>query len=482
MEALTQKISTYLAENKTNLPDTVQTEFRRIAKILQDPEIRDMAMISSRKIMEFYLKEAYALHKNIDPDRLGFIKPETILQELSRSMPMDRQGALRMVQSISNYWAHAQNTAEDVDAHTLEGVICFLFSLIDYVEQQKQLSTTQKVVDSYPITAHNHQPLVLAIDVGTSKIAAALVSLSDRQQPRLLEQVRVFHNEIDTHEGILGKIESVSNHLLSRCQVSFDELSGVGIGLPGQVDYRTGLLKMAPGLKLRNIHVASRLQASFGKPVYVDNDVNCATLAELQWGQGKTFSNFACIFVGTGIGAGLVFNGQLYRGATYAAGEIGHTKVSLSSTARPCTCGAKGCFEEYASARAIVRMAREAIFDARERKIKSVLTEISPEIIRPEDIVNAVQNHDPLGIELAEKIAAYLASGVSNLANLLNTEAIILGGGIIQGFYQFDFFSDLFTRVFKELTLDACAATSILTSTFEESNPLYGAAALVQIK
>lgn len=123
-----------------------------------------------------------------------------------------------------------------------------------------------------------------------------------------------------------------------------------------------GWLIFAPGLELRSVDIVAGLRSKMpGTNIFVDNDVNCATLAKYRFGRGQKFKTFICVFVGTGVGAGIVIEGHLYRGKHSAAGEIGHMRIYMAEHALLCKCGRRGCLEEYASARAITRMAKERI-------------------------------------------------------------------------------------------------------------------------
>ena len=323
-----------------------------------------------------------------------------------------------------------------------------------------------------------HQ-IAIGVDVGTTKIAAGLVDFSGPNRvPHILAVKKLIHSEIGNGKGIIQKIEMAVSQLIELDPKRGSAAGWIGIGLPGQVDIRTGHLMFAPGLQLRNIGISSSLEHKLGRRVIVDNDVNCATLAELYFGHGKIFRDFICIFVGTGIGLGIVIDGQLMRGHSFCAGEIGHMKVDCFEAARKCTCGAKGCLEEYASARAIIRISREKIFDIQERKIESSMSKLDPQTVKPEDLAAAVQAGDSIAMSVAEQFIKYLAIGVSNVTNLLNPQAIILGGGIIKGFYGIEFISSKFNDYFKLHTLDAASHTQMIISSFDDGNPIIGASSL----
>jgi len=325
----------------------------------------------------------------------------------------------------------------------------------------------------------------IGVDVGTTKIAAALISIEDGKDPFLnIENIiRKEHDEKRNTEGVLEKIKIVIDQVIEKENITINDVDAIGVGLPGQVRRTDGLLRFAPGLQITNHNFCSELQHHYNVPVHADNDVNCATFAELIAGHGKYFDDFVCIFVGTGIGAGIVIDNKIVRGNNYASGEVGHMKIDFRPDARECTCGGKGCYEEYASARAIIRLARIKIFDVIERKKNSKLKDFDPRTIEPKDIVNLIKDGDEEAKELARDIANHLSIGIANIANILNPKAIVLGGGVIEGFYDFPDFEKTISKQFKEYAIQACAAAGLVKTSFKCSEngsqaPIIGAALL----
>jgi glucokinase len=165
----------------------------------------------------------------------------------------------------------------------------------------------------------------------------------------------------------------------------------------------------------------------------VGNDVEVATVGELYYGSGRGFNNFVCIFIGTGIGGGIVRNGQMYTGLTGTAGEIGH--VPIVAGGRICGCGNRGCLEAYASRTAITRAIMAEIHHGR----KSVLSDEAElqlkegeTIIRSGLLANAIKQDDALTIEIVTEAADYLGYGLGGVINFYNPECVILGGGVIE--------------------------------------------------
>ena len=323
----------------------------------------------------------------------------------------------------------------------------------------------------------------IGVDVGTTKIAAGLVKQVKGKKPEFHSDkiVRIEHDEKKSTEGVLEKIISVIDDVIRQEGVKKEEIDAIGLGLPGQVRRTDGMLFYAPGLQIENYNFCLQLQQHYNVPVCADNDVNCSTFAELTSGLGSLHNNFICMFIGTGIGAGIVVDKKMVRGHNFSAGEVGHMKIDFRPNARECTCGQRGCYEEYASTRAIVRLARIKIFDIIERKMDSRLKDLDPRTIEPKDIVAIMKAGDEEAKELARDIANYLSIGLANMANLLNPEAFILGGGIIEGFYDFPEFEKTVAKKFKAYAVESCAKVSVVKSSFKATDkgcpaPIIGAA------
>ncbi len=325
----------------------------------------------------------------------------------------------------------------------------------------------------------------IGVDIGTTKIAAGLVEIFKDKGTKYNSEnfVRWDHDQDKRLETILKKIIEIIDEVIEKAGIEREKIDGIGLGLPGQVRRTDGFLTFAPGLQIENVNFCAKLQQHYSVPVHADNDVNCATFAELAVGCGERFKDFVCIFFGTGIGAGIVINKRMVRGHHYAAGEIGHMKIDTRFDARECTCGQRGCYEEYASARAIIRLARIKIFDVIERQGNSLLRTVDPRKIGTRDIVALVKEGDDEARALMREIARNISIGLANIANLLNPKAIILGGGVIDGFYAFPEFEKTIRKKFKDYAIPACATVTFEKTSFESTDygnpaPIIGAALL----
>ncbi len=261
----------------------------------------------------------------------------------------------------------------------------------------------------------------IGIDVGGTNVKLALVD----SKGKILYQNTVPTRAEMGYEYTVNNIKTAIHELLKENKSG--SIGGIGFGFPGQVDYKTGVVKNAPNIPgWVDIPIAKMIEAEFKVPVRADNDVRCAALGELNFGAGMGCENLICITVGTGIGSGLVVNGKLVRGAANAAGEIGHIKLQMHE-GPICGCGDTGCMEAFASGPSMVAMAQNYIAGGKSTKFREMAnsTEITPFIL-----CEAAKAGDLVAVRIFNKMGEYIGIGLSSVVNLLNPEKIIIGGGV----------------------------------------------------
>ena len=219
----------------------------------------------------------------------------------------------------------------------------------------------------------------------------------------------------------------------------------VGVGVPGLVT-RAGVLRAAPNLDgVADLDVAGELGARLGRVVRVDNDATCAAAAEWLHGAGQGASDLVLVTLGTGIGGGFVAGGHLQRGEHGFAGEFGHMIVDPDGP--PCPCGRRGCWERYASGSGLARLAREAAIGRRANRVLD-LAGGDPEAVRGEMVMHAAREGDADALAVIDDFGRWVAVGLVNLANALDPEVFVLGGGLAAGA---DLYLDPIKRGFQEL-------------------------------
>ncbi|MDP2738289.1 MAG: ROK family protein [Pseudorhodobacter sp.] len=219
--------------------------------------------------------------------------------------------------------------------------------------------------------------------------------------------------------GILQSTETLLDKVCAKAGLARCDLTAVGLGVPGFVDSPTGIVHWSPVLIDRHVPLADAATARLGVQVYVDNDANLVTLAELWFGAGRTLSDFAVVTIEHGVGMGFVINHRIYRGSQGMGMELGHTKVQLDGAL--CRCGQRGCLEAYVADYALVREAQTALNLLSQRENQSVTT-----------LLESLYDHAKAGNSAARSIfhraGRYLALGLSNVVNLFDPELIILSG------------------------------------------------------
>jgi len=270
-----------------------------------------------------------------------------------------------------------------------------------------------------------NQVYTLGIDIGGTKIDSALIDSSGNI---LASHYKLIDDDKSPPKVILDLIESIN-----ACQqMSGVKVSAIGLAVAGQIDRVEGVVRYSPNLPAwQNVPLRRELENIFNIPVTVNNDVRTITWGEWKYGAGQGINDLVCLFVGTGIGGGVVSNGKLLEGCTNTAGELGH--ITVVAGGRKCSCPNEGCLEAYAGGWAIAERARDAVRANPEagKTILSIAGNI--EKITSITVSQAYRKADPLAQRLVKDTARYLAAGIVSIVNAFNPCLIIIGGGVIQG-------------------------------------------------
>jgi glucokinase len=268
----------------------------------------------------------------------------------------------------------------------------------------------------------------IGVDLGGTNLRIAAVD----QQGRLLEKVTLGTQVALGREQVINDMCDAIRHLADKNRSS--SLQGIGIGVPGIIDMRTGMLRESPNLPgWANSPVQAQIEQLLGTRVILENDANAAAFGEKWLGAARDVDNMAMLTLGTGVGGGVVLGGRIWHGMTGMAGEFGHITVEPEGV--PCPCGNRGCLEQYASATAVVRMAREAITSGRAPGLQRAASS------DPEFSAKAVYNLAIQGDEEAKKIfrrvGRALGIGLADLVNALNLPMYVVGGGVSSAWEAF---------------------------------------------
>ena len=271
--------------------------------------------------------------------------------------------------------------------------------------------------------------MAVGVDLGGTKIQA--VVLDD-----VGGVVRRHRRSTDASRGADAVIDDVVACIRDAC---LPDLSGfvvaVGVGVAGQVDRATGTVRYAPNLGWRDVPLAAHLKERLAQPVAVLNDVQAAAYGEHRFGAGRGVGDMVCLFVGTGVGGGVIASGELLRGCTGSAAELGHMTIDRDGPL--CRCGNRGCIEAFASGWAIAARAREAASaDGPAGATLQARAGGDLERITAETVADAARGGDPLARRIIGEAGEALGIGAASIVNAFNPCALILGGGVIDGFPQ----------------------------------------------
>jgi len=265
----------------------------------------------------------------------------------------------------------------------------------------------------------------LGVDIGGTKIETAMV---DAAGVIVASHYRLIDPAKDPDRTILDILDSTQ----ICCQQAGRSAAAIGVGVAGQIDKTRGVVRRSPNLpNWRDVELGAGLKAKLGIPVSINNDVRVITWGEWQHGAGRGMNDLVCLFVGTGVGGGVVSGGHLLEGYNNTAGELGHTTIVTGG--RQCHCPNEGCLEAYCGGWAIAERAQDAA-QANPGAGKT-LVELAgtPDKITAITVSQAYAKGDPLAQRLIKDTARYLAAGLVNIVNIFNPQLIILGGSVIQG-------------------------------------------------
>lgn len=273
---------------------------------------------------------------------------------------------------------------------------------------------------------------IIGIDLGGTNLKIALLDLKYR-----IKDKRILSTASFIRKGILinAIIDSV-NKIIKGNALEKKDILGVGLGLPGPVDAKAGIVHFLPNIPgWKEVRLKTILRQKLRLPVFVDNDAKVMSLAEYKLGRGRGFKNVVCLTLGTGIGGGIIISGKLYRGFNNASSEIGH--IPINEKGPRCNCGAVACLEAYIGNKRILAQARKVF---------------KRNTITLEEVSRLANKGNPEALAVWAAVAKHLGSALVGIVNLLNPDCIILGGGVANAGEV------LFSRVRKIIS---CQAMSV---------------------
>ncbi|HZG72155.1 MAG TPA: ROK family glucokinase [Chondromyces sp.] len=264
-----------------------------------------------------------------------------------------------------------------------------------------------------------------AVDLGGTTTKIAFVT----EYGEIISKWEIPTDKSNNGRNIIVNIAKSLDQKLEELNRSKEKILGIGMGAPGPIDTEKGIIFEAVNLGWENNYpLQALLEMETGLKAVIDNDANCAALGEMWKGAGDGARDLICVTLGTGVGGGVITNGEIVHGELGAAGEIGHITV-IPENGFLCNCGNSGCLETVASATGVVRMATEELNKTAEPSVLRRRAEESG-TITAKDVFDAARNGDQLAENIVDKLAFYLGLSLANLGNALNPEKIVIGGGV----------------------------------------------------
>ncbi len=293
---------------------------------------------------------------------------------------------------------------------------------------------------------------VIGIDLGASHVNLLITNVA----AQILYEQEVPIDIAEGPEKVLDKVDELVQQGIRQSGIAWDTVLAVGLGVPGPIDSASGTVISPPIMPGWDRYpISAVLEERWRVPVSLNNDAELGAIGEWAFGAGRGERFLAYIKAGTGIGAGLLLDGRIYRGATGSAGEIGH--LTIDENGPQCTCGNYGCVEAYAGGRAIARTAREAI----EKGLRTQLSALPPEKITALEVANAARRGDFLAQQIIERAGEHLGIAIAGVVNLFNPNVIIIGGGVAQ---IGDLYLEPVRRTVQKRSLSASARTVRITT------------------
>ncbi len=309
---------------------------------------------------------------------------------------------------------------------------------------------------------------VVGIDIGGTNIVVGAVAEDGSELLGLVSEPTLPEQGAD---AVLGRIVKLAR--ASMAEAKGKTIAGVGIGSPGPLNTKTGVVLLTPNLGWVNMPVRARIGDALGLPAALDNDANCAVFGEWWRGAARGATHVVGLTIGTGIGGGIVLDGKIYHGASDIAGEIGH--MTIDSLGRRCKCGNYGCLEAYASGPAIAARAVEGIETGADtalpQYVKGDLTKITAQVV-----YEAAHDGDAFALEVVRDTAKFLGAGVANIINIFNPDVVVICGGVTLAGQRL--FGPLASEVKRRAFKPAWEACRIVPGALPGTAGVYGAAAV----
>ena len=310
------------------------------------------------------------------------------------------------------------------------------------------------------------------IDIGGTKVRMGLIN----SEGIVVLQRLVLTPVKKPWQEILTYISDSFTKMLKEARIQYKQVYGIGIGCPGTFNNKREVISFAPNLQWRNIQIKSYCDTLFSVPIWFENDTNLSTLGVAHFGEGRTADTIIGIFIGTGIGGGIIINKRLYIGSTGGAGEVGH--IIVQENGPRCSCGSRGCLEAIASTRTLYEKIHRLY--ARSDKHSNLYKTFTAEKNKTHAIAQAYKSGEPTAVKAVDKAFHSLGTALVSLIHLINPDMIVIGGGLFESLGNI-----IIEKAMVVVRQNAIPGTfenvQVIGTTLGENAPLLGGAALVKM-
>ncbi|MCQ2481886.1 MAG: ROK family protein [Clostridia bacterium] len=310
----------------------------------------------------------------------------------------------------------------------------------------------------------------VCLDIGGTKVLGAIFNGKKEIVYRLKKKTK---SAGDSSQNIEDLIISVVEEMLTDSKIDAGKLVAVAAGAPGVINQDNGIVLFSPNLPWRNYNIRKPIEDRFGVPFYIGNDVNVGVLGEYKYGAGKGYKNIAGLFVGTGMGGGLILDGRLYTGHQFKGAELGH--MILNEEGPRCNCGQRGCLEAFSSKQGISDYIRQQVMRGRNTMMEDA---VKNGVFKSKYLKSALDAGDKVAVEAVDRACHYLAIASGNIINIFSPEVIIYGGGVIEACGDI-FLPKITAQVDKYCMPSIRDTVEIKNAALGDDSILYGALSMI---
>ena len=311
----------------------------------------------------------------------------------------------------------------------------------------------------------------ICLDVGGTKVLGAIFNEKKEIVYRLKKKSK---EQGDSTQNVEKVIISVVEEMIEESGIKKKDIHAISSSAPGVIDQNTGVVLFTPNLPWRNYDIRSSMEKKFGIPFYIGNDVNLGVLGEYKYGVARGYKNVVGFFVGTGMGGGLILNGELYTGNQFKGAEYGH--MILDPEGPLCNCGQRGCLEAFSSKQGMSAYIRQQVSRGRESMMADAVSE---GVFRSKALKKALAAKDPVAVEAVDRACHYLAIATGNMINTISPDLVIYGGGIIEAMGDL-FLSKILAEVDRYCMTAIRPTVDIKNAALGDDSVIYGALALIE--